>query len=113
LPCPWVSRRFLEGGAHVVNMISDLEAAAANARSPLARGASMPSAVLTAQPRNGADVFACPRVWASDAFGQRRSAADLGVALGRRNPGKQYPHTTRIAAASGGAEGPHPPREPA
>ena len=96
------------------NLISGQEPAA-NARTRSVRGTALPSAVMTAQPRNGADLFACPSArWAADAFGYRLPAADLSVPLGQRNPdpAKQYPHTTRIAAASGGAEGPHPPREP-
>ena len=88
---------------------------AANARTRSVRGTALPSAVMTARPREGVDLFACPRApWAADASGYRRPAADLSVALGQRNPdpAKQYPHTTRIAAAGSGAEGPHPPREP-
>ncbi len=96
------------------NLNSGLEPDA-NAQTQSVRGTVLPSAVMTAQPRNGGDLFARPRApWAADASGYRRPAADPSVALGQRNPdpAKQYPHTTRIAAVSGGAEGPHPAREP-
>jgi len=98
----------------VSNLIYGLEPAA-NARTRSARGTALPSAVVIAQPRNGADMVGCPHAsWASDAFGFRLPAASLNVALGQRkpDPAKQYPHTTRIAAASGGEVGPHPAREP-
>jgi hypothetical protein len=99
----------------MLNTVSESEIAA-NARTPFGAGACLLSdAVRTAQPRSGSAAFARPRpraFWAADAFGLRRQAADMGIALGLRNPGKQYPHTTRIAAASGGAKGPHPAREP-
>ena len=98
------------------NLISGLEPGA-NARTRSAQGTALPAAVVIAQPRTAADMVGCPRAyWASDAFGYRFPAASLNVALGQRkpDPAKQYPHTTRIAAAaSGGEVGPHPPREPA
>jgi len=56
--------------------------------------------------------LARPRAfWAADVFGWRK-VADLNVALEQRNSGKQYPHTTRIVAPSGDAEGPHTARDP-
>jgi hypothetical protein len=97
----------------MLTMISDLEAAA-DAHAPFSEGACLPpAAVRTARPHRGAAAFARPRAsWAADVFGQRRPSDDLGVVLGQPNSGKQnYPYTTRIAA-SGGAEGPHPAREP-
>lgn len=97
----------------MLTMISDLDAAA-DARAPFREGACLPSAaVRIARPHRGAVAFARPRAfWAADVFGQRRPAADRGVALGQPKSAKQnYPYTTRIAA-SGGAEGPHPAREP-
>jgi hypothetical protein len=96
----------------VSNLISGLEPAA-NARTRSARGIALPSAVVITQPRMG--MLACPRTaWDADAFGYRLPAAGLNVALGQRkpDPAKQYAHTTRVAAASGGGEGPHPAREP-
>lgn len=44
--------------------------------------------------------------------GNRAALAGPQDAYALRNPGKQYPHTTRIAAASGDAQGPHPARDP-
>jgi hypothetical protein len=96
----------------MLNILSDLETAA-EASTPSGGGASRQSAIRTAQPRNGAVMVARPRAfWAADIFGQHRLAADLSVAPGQRNPGKEYPHTTRIIATSDGAQGPHPAREP-
>jgi hypothetical protein len=92
---------------------SGLEAAA-TVRVPFSMGACLPSAVVrTAQPRKVAIAFARPRAsWAADVFGQRHLAAGLGKAIGQPSPRKQnYPYTTRIAA-SGGAKGPHPARDP-
>jgi hypothetical protein len=94
----------------VLNTISVLETAA-EARAPFGMGAALPSGVRTAQ-------LSCTggvrrrAFWAADVFGRSRMAAQLNVALGQRNSGKQYPHTTRIAAKSGDAEGPHTAREP-
>jgi hypothetical protein len=97
----------------MLTMISDLETAA-EVRAPFSEGACLPSVVVrTARSHEGAISFARPRAfWAADVFGRRHQAADLNVALGQPNPGKpNYPYTTRIAA-SGGAKGPHPAREP-
>ncbi len=96
----------------MLNAISGLETAA-ESHAAFATGAVLPSGVRIAQsPCTGA-VLARPRAfWAADVFGRSRMAADLNVALGQHNSGKQYPHTTRIAALSGGAKGPHPAREP-
>jgi hypothetical protein len=94
----------------VLNTISVFETAA-EARAPFAMGAALPSGVQTAQ-------LSCtgamhPRAfWAADVIERSRMAAQLNVALGQRNSGKQYPHTTRVAAKSGDAEGPHTAREP-
>ena len=97
----------------MLTTISALENAA-DARVRFGSGAALPSGVRTTQsPCTGAVMFARPRAfWAADVFGSSRMAADLTEALGQRNTGKQYPHTTRIAALSGGAKGPHPVREP-
>jgi hypothetical protein len=97
----------------MLNMISDLETAA-EARMSFGAGACLrPGAVRTAQPRTGSAPFGRTRAfWATDVFGQRHAAAALGVALGQPNPYKPNNYMARIAAASGGAKGPHPAREP-
>jgi hypothetical protein len=97
----------------MLNTISALETAV-DAHAAFGTGAVLPSGVrTTAQSSCTGAVLARPRAfWATDVFGRSRMAADLNVALGQRNSGKQYPHTTRIAAPSGGAKGPHPAREP-
>ena len=98
----------------MLNMVSDLEAAA-DARTPFGEGACLPSAdVRTAQPYRRTVAFVRPRAfWAVGVLGQRHQASDLGMTLGLPNPSKQnYPYPTRIAAASGGAKGSHPARDP-
>ena len=99
----------------MLNMTSDVEAAA-EARTPFGEGAGLPSvAVRTAHSHRCAIKFARPRAfWAADVLGQRHMASSLNVAPGQPNPSKQnnYPYPTRIAAASGGAKGPHPARDP-
>ena len=97
----------------MLNTISGLETAT-EAYAGFGMGAVLPSGVRSAQPVCTGAALARPRpraLWAADVFGQRK-AADLNVALEQRNAGKQYPHTTRIAAPSGDAEGPHTAREP-
>jgi len=100
----------------MLNMLSDLEAAA-EARTSFGVGACLRlAAVRTAQPHTGPALFGRTReFWASDVFGQRQAAAGLGVALGQPSPYQPYKpnnYMARIAAASGGAKGPHPAREP-
>ena len=96
----------------MLNTISGLETAV-EARAAFGTGTALPSSVRTAQSPCTGVVLARPRAfWAADVFGRSRLAADLSVAPGQRNSGKQYPHTTRIAAPSGDAEGPHTAREP-
>jgi hypothetical protein len=104
----------------MLNMLSDLEAAAAGlqagteALTPFGSDACLPSGVAaTTQVREGSVVYARPRAfWAADVSVQPRLAAGLAaLAFGQPNSSKQYPHTTRIAA-SGGTKGPHPAREP-
>ena len=101
----------------MLNTISGLETAT-EAYAGFGMGAVLPSGVRSAQPVCTGAALARPRpraLWAADVFG-RREAAELNVALkgkhGQRNAGKQYPHTTRIAAPSGDAKGPHTAREP-
>jgi hypothetical protein len=98
------------------------------------RGAILPSAATTPQPRIEPFVFyARPRAsWDGGLTAQpglRRIAAnpsltglgDLGnqgLLVGPRDAymhcttGKQFPYTTRFAAPSGDAKGPHPARDP-
>jgi hypothetical protein len=97
----------------MVNMLSDFEAAA-EARTPFGTGACLRlAAVRTAQPCPGSTVFKRTRAfWTSDVFGRRHQAAGLAAALGQPNPYKPNNYMARIAAASGGAKGPHPAREP-
>jgi len=95
------------------NVISAAEAAAE------ARAGSCPGAVL---PEGfGADVasgtgvvsYARPRaVWGVDVFAAGRMATSQDQPLGLQCPSLHYPHKTRIVAASGGALGPHPARDP-
>jgi hypothetical protein len=95
----------------MLNTISGLETAT-EARAGFGMGAVLPSGIRPAQPPCTGAALARPRAfWAADASGQRK-AADLTVALGQRNSGKHYPHTTRIAVPSGDAKGPHTAREP-
>jgi hypothetical protein len=99
----------------MLNTISGLETAT-EAYAGFGMGAVLPSGVRSAQPVCTGAALARPRAfWAAGVLG-RRKAADLNVAPEwkhvQRNSGKQYPHTTRITAPSGDAEGPHTAREP-
>jgi hypothetical protein len=97
----------------MLNSNSDFEAVA-TARAQSSMGACLPSAVIRpVRLPEGAIAFARPRAaWATDGSGRRHPAAGLSAALGQPTQRKQnYPYTTRIAA-SGGAKGPHPAREP-
>jgi hypothetical protein len=98
----------------MLNIDVDVEAAA-EARTPLGEGACLPSvAVRATHVHRCVAEFPRPRAfWAADGFGQRHMASGLAVTPGQPNPSKQnYPYPTRIAAASGGAKGPHPARDP-
>jgi hypothetical protein len=96
----------------MLNMLSEIEDVT-DARARFGTGAALPSGIQTAQPvRTGVALARRRAFWAADVFGHSRTAAGLNVALGQRNAGKQHPYMTRIAALSGGAEGPHPAREP-
>lgn len=103
----------------MVNITVNAETAA-DACAGSGLGAFLPQGVGTVTANGaGAVRFARPRaVSAAEVFGPRRNAvgqgtaAGQGQALGLQNPSKQYPHTTRIAAASGGGLGSHPPRDP-
>ena len=103
----------------MLNMISDAETAA----NPCA-GSGTGVAVLPqghgaiAADGMTAVTFARPRAFrAAGGFGPCGSPAGLTTgsqdqALSLRKPVQQYPYLTRIAAASSGTSGPHPPREP-
>jgi hypothetical protein len=103
----------------MLNILSNVETAA-GARAGFGLGAFLPGYVGTVQPSGtGVMVRPRPRVdWTPDAFGvgctatRQGTAAGLGQPLGLQNPCEKYAHTTRIAAASGGALGPHPARDP-
>lgn len=97
----------------MLNLTSDFEAVA-TAREPFSMGACLPSAVIRpVRLPEGAMAFARPRAfWTTDGSGRRHAAAGQSAALGQPTQRKQnYPYTTRTAA-SGGAKGPHPAREP-
>jgi len=95
----------------MLNTISGLETVT-EASAGFGMGAVLPSGVRSAQPVCTGPALARPRAFrAADVLGWRK-AADLNVALEQRNPGNHYPHTTRIAAPSDDAEGPHTAREP-
>lgn len=97
------------------------------------RGAILPSAVATLQSRTETGTLRMRprRSWDGGRTGQRVVAGpsmpglgDLGnqsILAGQRNPyvqcnpsspTKQFPYTTRFAAAGGDAKGPHPARDP-
>jgi hypothetical protein len=61
------------------------------------------------------EVFARPRPQASTGatlFGNATHAAGQADSARQQRTSKKYAHTTRIAAAGGGALGPHPARDP-
>jgi hypothetical protein len=105
----------------MLNFPSNLETAA-GARAGSGLGAFRPGAAGTAKPNcTGAVALPRPRpcaVSAADVFGHGRAAAFQGPAAGQGQPSElqstseKYAHTTRIAAASGGALGPHSARDP-
>ena len=101
----------------MLNTISGLETAA-EAHAPFGMGAALPSGVRATQlaaswsARSRTGAVHRRAFWAADVIGRSRMAAQLNVALGQRNSGEQYPHTTRVGAKSGDAEGPHTAREP-
>lgn len=121
----------------MVNIMTALDAAAQAAEAVGAssgEGTILPSAAATRQHRAESVTFPRPRaswdvVGLNGQHGPQRIAADpamtglgdLGnqsMLAGRRNPyvqcspSKQFPYTTRFAAAGGDAEGPHPARDP-
>jgi hypothetical protein len=102
----------------MLNMISNVTAAA-DTRLGFGAGVFPLSGARTFVPGSTGAVGARPGArWAAHVLGKRRFAAGQGMVLGQRNASKQNsirqydPQTTRIAAASGGALGTHPAREP-
>jgi hypothetical protein len=105
----------------MLNILSNPETAA-GARAGSGLGAFLPGHVGTVKPSStGAMALRRPRpraVSPADVFGHGRTAAFQGTAAGQGQPFglqnncEKYAHTTRIAAASGGASGPHPARDP-
>jgi hypothetical protein len=100
----------------MLNSISDVVAPAATHamdRRP-ATGAFLPVwADAVRQRPSGARVFARPGgVAGAGAFGLGRKAAVHGLPQGQPSVRKQYLIMARRAAASGGALGPHPARDP-
>ncbi len=100
----------------MLNLISDATAAA-DTRTvdwQLATGAFLPGGVDAAhQCPSGVLMFARQR-GSTDAslLGLGRKAAVHGLAQGQPSVRKQYPTMARSAAATGGALGPHPARDP-
>jgi hypothetical protein len=99
----------------MLNMISDVTAAA-DTRFGFGTGVFPLSGVRTVVPSSTGPVDACPRAyWATAVHGKPRFAVSHEPVLGQQtfNSIKQYdPQTIRVAAASGGALGSHPAREP-
>ena len=105
----------------MLNIFSSLETAAgACAGSGL--GACLPSRVGTVDP-SSTGVMARPRpraVSPAGVYGHfdgrtaafQSTSAGQGQPFGLQNNCEKYALTTRIAAASGGASGPHPARDP-
>jgi hypothetical protein len=103
----------------MLNILSNTETAA-DPRAGSVRGAFLPGYVGTVEP-NGTGAMARPRSVATvGVFGYgngtvaafQSTAAGHGQPSGLQNSCEKYAHTTRIAAASGGASGPHPARDP-
>ena len=100
----------------MVNSISGVTAAADTrvTECRLATGAFMAGCVDVAhQPPGGAMTFARPRaIQGISVSGYDRAAVVFGLPQGQPSVRKQYPNQARSAAASGGALGPLPPRDP-
>ena len=103
----------------MLNIFSSLETAA-GARAGSGLGACLPGRVGTVDPSSRV-VMARPRPRAASpagVYGHSRAAAFQGTSAGQGQPFglqnncEKYALTTRIAAASGGASGPHPARDP-
>jgi hypothetical protein len=105
----------------MLNIFSCFETAA-GARAGSGWGACLPDRVRTVDPSSTA-LMARPRPRAASPAGVyghsygrmaafQGTAAGQGQPFGLQNNCEKYAHTTRIAAASGGASGPHPARDP-
>jgi len=103
----------------MLNIFSSLETAA-GARAGSGLGACLPGRVGTVDPSSRV-VMARPRpraVSPAGVYGHSHTAAFQGTSAGQGQPFglqnncEKYALTTRIAAASGGASGPHPARDP-
>ena len=100
----------------MLNFISDVPAAA-NARTAVcqpATGAFLPGGVNAVhQFPSGALWFARPRaISGASTLGLGRKAAVHRLPQGQQSIRQQFPTMTRSAAATGGALGPHPARDP-
>ncbi len=100
----------------MLNMISNVTVAA-DARFGSGVGVLPLSGARTLVPGSTGAVAARPAAhWAADVLGKRRFAAGHGVGqqtASKQSSIRQYDaQTTRVAAASGGALGSHPAREP-
>ena len=100
----------------MLNFISDVPAAA-DARTAVcqpATGAFLPGRVDAAHQRSsGVLMLVRPRgINGTGVFGQGRKAAVHGLPQGQQSIRQQFPTMTRSAAATGGALGPHPARDP-
>jgi hypothetical protein len=97
----------------MLNMLSNVEAAA-YARAELGAGGSLSAGAGFA---TGTAILARPRaLWADRVFGQgvnvRPDQLLAQASAIKPNASKEYVHTTRIVALSGGTLGPHPARDP-
>jgi hypothetical protein len=100
----------------MLNFISDVPAAAdaRTADCQPATGAFLPGHVDAAHQRSsGVLMLVRPRgVTRTGVLGQGRKAAVHGLPQGQQSIRQQFPTMTRSAAATGGALGPHPARDP-
>jgi hypothetical protein len=101
----------------MLNMLSNVEAAA-YARAELGAGGSLSAgAGFATAGGTGTAILARPRaLWADRFFGQgvnvRPDQLLAQASAIKPNASKEYVHTTRIVALSGGTLGPHPARDP-
>jgi hypothetical protein len=91
-------------------------AADLSAGAPFSLGAFLPSAIAAAQSSAGTGMFRGRRQRAEAAWQRQvrtqRPATSPCRTLAQPDLSQKYPHTTRIAAANGDAQGPHPARDP-
>jgi hypothetical protein len=116
----------------MLNLMPAIDAApqAATARMSSGRGPILPSAAATPRPRTesvprpgaswdgGVTGHGVPRIAANPALTGLGDLGNQGLLAGQRDAyaqcttRKQFPYTTRFAAPSGDAQGPHPARDP-